>query len=65
LIFTVQLPIENLFGVGENDIPKLLLRPSCDAGYYVFLHSLAPGNYMISWSAPSGSQDITYKLTIQ
>ena len=63
-IFDVQLPAENILGLSEAEAPGLLLRPSCDAGYYVFLFPLAPGSHVLAWAAPSGSQDITYNLTV-
>jgi hypothetical protein len=68
--FDVKLPEDNILGVGEDVIPQLLLCPSADKGYYIFLEPLSPGEHKIHWKAtwtcPSGdsSQDITYDLTI-
>ena len=67
-VFNVQLPPDNLFGVDETVIPELLLSPSAEQGYYLFVHSLAPGEHTIEWTAsgctPDQFQDITYNLTI-
>ena len=70
-LFDVQLPADNVFGFGEDDVPRLLLSPSVDAGYYLFLHPLPPGTYTIHWvasqSCPSGplAQQVTYHLTVR
>lgn len=71
LLFDVQLPEDNVLGVSEDDIPALLLSPSVDAGYYLFLQPLPPGEHTIHWEAsqscPFGDfmQDVTYHLTVQ
>ena len=67
-IFYVQLPPGNIFGADETAIPELLLSPSAEQGYYLFLYPLSPGKHTIRWVA-SGciaglSQDITYNLTV-
>jgi hypothetical protein len=45
------------------------LRPSVDAGYYVLLNPLPPGEHTLHWTATSPScgfsQDVTYHLTVQ
>jgi hypothetical protein len=70
-LFDVQLPKDNVFGVGEDVVPELLLSPSVDAGYYLFLRPLPPGTYTIHWvasqSCPFGgfAQEVTYHLTVQ
>jgi hypothetical protein len=74
--FNIQLPPDNILGgvpappVGPNQalIPELLLSPSAEQGYWVFLFPLPPGRHTIHWTA-SGcvadlSQDITYNLTV-
>jgi hypothetical protein len=72
--FNVQLPPGgNIFGLDETVIPELLLSPSTEQGYYLFVRPLSPGRHMIRWIA-SGctkdalgnvfSQDITYHLTV-
>jgi hypothetical protein len=69
-LFDVQLPADNVFGVDENLVPRLLLSPSVDAGYYLFLHPLPPGTYTIHWvasqSCPAANyaQEVTYHLTV-
>jgi hypothetical protein len=49
-------------------IPELLLSPSAEQGYYLFLYPLAPGPHKIRWVASGctagGFQDITYNLTV-
>jgi len=70
-LFDVQLPTNNVFGVGEDVVPELLLSPSVDAGYYLFLSPLPPGTYTIHWVAsqrcPAAHYDqvVTYHLTVR
>lgn len=70
-LFDVQLPADNIFGVGEDVVPRLLLSPSVDEGYYLFLHPLPPGKYTIHWvasqSCPAANyaQEVTYHLTVR
>ena len=84
-LFDVQLPEENIFGARpypdtEPDpdtgphwtyIPELLLSPSVDEGYYLFVWPLSPGAHKIhwktAWSCPFGdfSEDITYNLDVK
>jgi hypothetical protein len=81
-IFNVQLPPENLFGAvpvpsgsaDETVVPELVLSPSAEQGYYLFVRPLSPGTHTIRWIAsgcsrltpegPVNSQDITYHLTV-
>jgi hypothetical protein len=67
-LFNVQLPPGNLFGADETTIPELVLSPSAEQGYYLFVRPLRPGTHTIRWTAsgciPGGSQDITYYLTV-
>jgi hypothetical protein len=70
-LFDVQLPEDNVFGVGEDVIPELLLSPSVDAGYYLFLRPLPPGEHTIHWEAsqscPFGNfaQEVMYHITVK
>jgi len=67
-IFNVQLPPGNVFGDDGTGIPELVLSPSAEQGYYLFVQPLRPGTHTIRWTASgcgSGwSQDITYNLTV-
>src|SRR5271154_1846886 len=67
-IFNAQMPPENFFGLDEATVPELLLSPSAEQGYYLFLYPLSPGPHRIRWVAsgctPDGFQDITYNLTV-
>jgi hypothetical protein len=67
-LFNVQLPPGNLFGVDETVVPELVLSPSAEQGYYLFVRPLRPGPHTIRWTAsgctPGFSQDITYQLTV-
>jgi hypothetical protein len=67
-LFNVQLPPGNLFGVDESIVPELVLSPSAEQGYYLFVRPLAPGEHVIHWVAsgcsPGFAQDITYQLTV-
>jgi hypothetical protein len=62
------LPPGNVFGADQSQIPELVLSPSAEQGYYIFLNPLPPGNHTIHWVASGctqgGSQDITYNLTV-
>lgn len=65
-LFALDLPIDNLFGLTAAVIPGLVLRPSVDAGYYVFLAPLPVGGHVIRWRARTdcSDQDVTYRLTV-
>ena len=79
-IFNVQLPPGNVFGgvpeppAPDGDppppphIPELVLSPSAEQGYYLFVRPLSPGAHTIRWTAsgcnPGFSQDITYHLMV-
>jgi hypothetical protein len=73
-IFNVQLPPGNLPGFDETTVPELVLSPSAEQGYYLFVRPLSPGTHTIRWIAsgcsrpapeePVFSQDITYHLTV-
>jgi hypothetical protein len=64
----VQLPPGNLFGVDETVVPELVLSPSAEQGYYLFVRPLSPGAHTIRWDAsgcvPEAEQHITYHLKI-
>ena len=65
-LFDVQLPKDNIFGVDENLVPQLLLSPSVDRGYYLFLKPLNPGQHTITWKAKIGDleQNVTYNILV-
>jgi hypothetical protein len=67
-LFNIQLPPGNLFGVDETIVPELVLSPSAEQGYYLFVRPLSPGTHTIRWTAsgcsPGFSQDVTYNLTV-
>jgi len=67
-VFNVQMPPGNLFGVDETVTPELVLSPSAEQGYYLFVRPLTPGAHTIRWIAsgcsPGSAQDITYNLTV-
>jgi hypothetical protein len=68
-IFNVQLPpAGSIFGADQTLIPELLLSPSAEQGYYLFLYPMRPGTHTIHWVAtgctPGGSQIVTYNLTV-
>lgn len=67
-LFNVQLPPGNLPGFDETVVPELVLSPSAEQGYYLFVWPLSPGTHTIRWIAsgcsPGFSQDITYHLTM-
>ncbi|MGH8653080.1 MAG: hypothetical protein ACREYE_13335 [Gammaproteobacteria bacterium] len=49
-------------------MPELVLSPSAEQGYYLFVRPLRPGTHTIRWIAsgctPGNSQDITYHLMV-
>jgi hypothetical protein len=73
-VFNVQLPPGNIFGAVDdpndpNSVPELVLTPSAEQGYYLFVSPLSLGEHTVRWlaegcSGPEVVQDITYKLTI-
>ena len=67
-IFNVQMPPGNLFGVDETAVPELVLSPSAEQGYYLFVQALRSGAHTIHWVASGctsgGKQDITYRLNV-
>jgi len=71
VLFEVQLPVDNVFGIKEGTDPGqaegLFLSPSVDAGYYLFLEPLPAGNHTIHWKAvtPSYTSEGTYHLTVR
>ena len=67
-IFNTQLPPGNILGADETTVPELVLSPSAEQGYYLFVRPLSVGSHTIRWVA-SGclqgfTQDITYHLEI-
>jgi len=67
-LFNLQLPPGNLFSDDTTVIPELLLSPSAEQGYYLFVQPLHPGRHRIRWVAtgckPNASQDIIWHLTV-
>src|SRR5262245_1947382 len=65
-LFDVQLPADNIFGVGPDVVPELLLSPCADAGFYLFVNPLPPGPHTITFQGSLGefSSDVTYNLTV-
>ena len=66
-LFDVKLPTDNIYGVDESVVLQLLLSPSVDEGYYLFLQPLPPGKHTISWKAKVGSfeQNVTYNIDVK
>src|SRR5437667_9008811 len=48
---TYSSPPDNLFGAVQTTVPELVLSPSAEQGYYLFLSPLSPGNHIIRWVA--------------
>jgi len=68
-IFNVQLPPGNLWTDDTSVIPELLMSPSAEQGYYLFVRPLHPGHHTIRWVATGCysqgiPQNITYHLTV-
>ena len=66
-LFDVKLPTDNIYGLDESVIPQLLLSPSVDQGYYLFLQPLPPGKHTIKWKAKIGTveQNVTYNIDVR
>jgi len=62
-IFNVQLPPGNIFGLDETTIPELLLSPSAEQGYYLFLYPLSPGKHTIRWGSPRAAPWADYRTS--
>lgn len=66
--FNVQLPPGNVFGLDEAAANELVLSPSAEQGYYLFVRPLPPGKHTIRWIAsgctPGNVQDITYNVSV-
>ena len=70
-LFDVTLPADNVFGFPGGTV----FSPNSDAGYYLFLNPLSPGERNIQWSASwtcpqpdSGNtyqQNVTYVITVK
>lgn len=69
VLFDVQLPPDNIFGLVSADPSVRLVSPSCDAGYYVFLSPLPPGRHTIRWWTRRADgnigQNILYRLHVR
>lgn len=66
-LFNVQLPPGNILGVGEDVVPQLVLSPSAEEGFYLYVKPLSLGEHTVHWEAQGCTavpQDITYELTI-
>jgi hypothetical protein len=67
IIFRLVLPEDNVFGVTEDVVPELILSPSVDEGFYLFLTPLTPGQHTIRWQSNADcgvSEDITYRWNV-
>jgi hypothetical protein len=67
VLFPVQLPENNIFGIVDPDPAARLVFPTCDAGYYVYLPPLPPGEHTLHWTASTANnieQDVTYCLSV-
>jgi len=74
-LFRVVLPVDNILGVeggtGPGQAPGLVMDPSGDAGFYLMLKPLSPGDHTVRFSGrvprpgrPDFTVDITYRLTV-
>ena len=62
-LFTFTFGADNVFGVDAGT----QLSPAADAGYYVALYPLLPGNHTIKLSSTipgTGDVDVTYKIKV-
>lgn len=63
VLFDVVMPADNIFGLPEG----FVIEPSADAGHYLFLRPLPPGDHTIEWTASTGcdSQDASWLVTVE
>ena len=64
ILFGLTRPDHNVFGVPGGTV----LDPAVDAGYYVAVDGLAPGEHTIHFYAEAVDGfviDVTYELTVQ
>jgi hypothetical protein len=63
-VFSVVLPEDNIFG--DPDLGGVRLEPCVDAGYYLVVRPLRPGEHTIHFAGTTGdfSVDVTYHLTV-
>src|SRR5438874_1039571 len=61
-LFSVVLPEDNIFGLPEG----FVLDPCVDAGYYILVRPLPPGEHNIHFAGALGdfSLDVTYEITV-
>lgn len=68
-LFNLQFPPGNIFTDDQSIVPELLLSPSAEQGYYIFLRPLSRGEHVIQFSATGCgegfSQNITYYLMVE
>jgi hypothetical protein len=84
--YEVQIPVDNIFGFqkknpkpgpkGHPFVYDLYFSPAADAGYYLFLYPLNPGDHTIEWKAQwkcgadkagngiFNNQDMIYHITV-
>ncbi len=67
-IFNVQMPPGNILGADEKTVRQLVLSPSAEEGYYLFVWPLKPGPHTIRWMASGctagNKQNATYHLNV-
>jgi hypothetical protein len=49
IVFSAQLPVDNVFGLTQDQVPQLLLSPAADMGYYLFVNPLSVGSHLVEW----------------
>jgi hypothetical protein len=61
-LFRVVLPAGNIFGLDEG----FVVDPCADAGYYLIVKPLAPGNHTIEFGGTLGDfvVDVSYQITV-
>jgi hypothetical protein len=65
IVFSAQLPVDNVFGLTEDQVPQLLLSPSVDMGYYLFLTPLPVGSHLVEWQVSMGCPSLGGTVTQQ
>jgi len=72
VLFDVQLPADNVLGLTPDVAPGLLLSPSADEGFYLFVKPLPVGQHVVTFggtypaagNCPGAPLNATYNLKV-
>jgi hypothetical protein len=66
VVFSIELPEENIFDTPDLDVPGGTYEPCVDAGYYLAVRPLPPGEHTIRFGGSVSGLvvDVTYHITV-